>query len=297
MTTTARKVKGKRIGPRKPRKKALQPSDAPPQMPNGSLFMRLPPEIRNMIYQLAIKDYHKVMMGRNNLFSNTIRIKGHKILTGSRTKKYCHVDLEDKIPVGPVKARPLYYSLSKLKIFAHPHELRGVSEILDGISTSLEPIPGTQWPIKELWISLVGLKWENVNLLLALAQMCMKYPIGVDHRGQSLGYLIEDLQKLAQRGYQEEWADEWLELQFKAWLDKLPGSQQHRERGPRRWSGTINESYLQKRWSKMTRCEELPGDSYGLKEEDEADGDFNGSRRNVPASDRKLRSMSQGRRT
>ncbi|MGG6497493.1 UNVERIFIED_CONTAM: hypothetical protein NY603_31680, partial [Bacteroidetes bacterium 56_B9] len=64
MAQAVRKVKGQRIGPRKPRKKDAQLPDRQPQMPQDSPFMKLPPEIRNMIYELAIRDYHKVMLNR-----------------------------------------------------------------------------------------------------------------------------------------------------------------------------------------------------------------------------------------
>ncbi|GIZ37454.1 hypothetical protein CKM354_000090000 [Cercospora kikuchii] len=301
MSQNVRKVKGQRTRPRKPRKKALQPPDGPAQMPNDSLFMKLPPELRNVIYELVIEEYRR-SLARDKvssiIYPNSISINGYKIPTG---RGGCYG--KDTIPVGLKKwpepdlllmsrqvrleARPLYYSLSKFQVFTYGRDLGALLTVLNRITESLPPIPGARWPVKHVEIYLVKVQWSNVRQLLSLAQITMKYPVVVNTVYHTFGHMIEQAQELGMRGYREGWTDDWLAIEFEEWATKFPEVQDNS-----RWSVGFCEGYINKRWSRMPKDLERPGDNYSVKAGNERVSSFKGSSRNVPSSDRKLRSMS-----
>ncbi|CAK1360259.1 uncharacterized protein RHO25_003571 [Cercospora beticola] len=295
-----RKVKGQRIRPRKPRKKALQPPDAPAQIPNDCLFMKLPPELRNVIYELIIEDYHRDQVRDRDSYvnyTNRISINGRIIATGTRKGLSFG---EDTIPVGlknwpepdlllmskqvRLEARPLYYSLAKFQVFTYARNLAALFELLNSITESLEPIPGARWPIKHVEIYIIKAKWSDFRHLLSLAQITMKYPVEVNRVYNTFGHVIEKAQELGMRGHQEGWTEEWLAIEFEEWVARMQNDS--------RWSIAIHGNHINKCWSRMPKDLELPGHNYSLKDEREDDSSFRGSSRNVPPSDRKLRSRS-----
>ena len=301
MPQATRKVKGQRIRPRKPRNEAVDPQGA--QLPNDSAFMKLPAELRNLIYELVILEWRREWAPRRKIR------KTDPNANNKRPREVIYTLVGQEVGVEPgqwpepgllfmskqirCEARPLYYGLTKFTVFAKPRQLGALTSTLDRISNSLSPAPEGKRPIEYLQLSVIEWRWSDVRHLLELARLSIKHPTTLNSGRTPLSYLTREVHELGLRGGREEWTDEWLEFEFEELIRELPGTKSHREAidlDARRSHGL--EPYIRKCWSRLPDYVDLPGDIYGTNDEDEKDGDFKRCRRNVPASDRKLRSMS-----
>ncbi|PPJ60656.1 hypothetical protein CBER1_03632 [Cercospora berteroae] len=310
MAQAARKVKGHRIRPRKPRKKVPQPPSGPARMPNDGLFMKLAPELGNVIYELVIEDYRTPALRKIALWGYTTHLpttEGSDTVAGrSRRERITEFAPQRRICVNSnqwsepgllsmskqvrSEALSLYYSLSSFEVLAYPSQLPGLLKMLDRISSNSQLVPDESGSVRSLHIIVLRLRWQDIRHLLPLAQMFMKYRVTISHQGEQIGCKIEAMRQLGLRCIAEEWTEERMAFEFEQSVGEYPEIEAELQ-GLCSFSNR-GRPYLAKRWSELPDCVELPGDTYGTNDEDEKDGDFKRRRRNVSASDRKLRSMS-----
>lgn len=285
------------------------PKQSYEMVPEDHLF-RLPPELRNQIYEhVIVADTHLPDDTRTASCSPTPKKRLDRLSDQAERQAppepalikrpkamLLGTDNEPNLlwvsPTIRAEALGMYYSYCDFRIHITIDQLESVYEWAAKIKEQHGRASNDFSPIHSIKLVISSFSWSDIGHLLPLARL---YHLRVAHswlvykfKGRRLlcQNTFEEIQELGKTAAEEDWSEDWLGLKFEEWLEE-------------KLDDKITQRGLKKGMKRLGRegleplRKGLPGDWYATDETGDGEGeDYNPhiSLRQAGSSDRKLRS-------